>query len=517
MKNLILIIIIIFVSKELNAQLDSIQLNTNVVYKEFKYKNGNISSKGYLKNNQPTGFWKSFYITGITKSEGKWINNKLDSIWIFYDQIGDTLQKINYFQGKKNGYHFKYFKEENYKNIITSKELYINGKRNDNSLYYFKKGNIKMIVPYLDDKKQGIGFEFDINKNIVSIIRYRNNEVIVKENINRYNREGNKEGIWKYFYISGVLKTEKNYVDGKLNGYSKIFNEEGKLLESIKYKNNEIDLKSNDFDINIEIKEEYDQQNNLKFQGSYNKDMPIGVHRYFNNEGLVIKSKTYNIIGKLVAEGIVLKSGIEKGDWIYYYENGKKKAQGSFINGKKTGEWKYFYSNGRIQQIGSYTGGKLRGIWNWYYETGELLKEEYFIYGQIDGEAIEYDKLGNIISKGNYIEGNQEGEWNYIIGDHKYIGKYVYNEKDGEWISYYIDKDKISFKGKYLQGNPDGKHEYYYPDGSLKKEGYFDAGKKVKTWSKYNEFGDLIIVVQYKEGKEYKINGVKVKLHNTEN
>jgi antitoxin component YwqK of YwqJK toxin-antitoxin module len=516
-KNLVLIILIIFCNKVLIAQIDSIQSDTNKVYKEFKYKNGNISSKGYLENNKPTGFWKSYYITGVIKSEGKWKNNKLDSIWIFYDQIGDTLQKINYFQGKKNGYHFKYFKEENYKNIIASKELYINGKRNDKSLYYFNTGNIKMSVPYVDDKKQGIGFEYDINKNIISIIRYRNNEIIVEENINRYNKEGNKEGIWKEFYTNGILKTEKNYINGKLNGYSKIFNEEGKLLESIKYKNNEVDTKSNDFDINIEIKEEYDEQNNIKFQGSYNKNLPIGIHRFFNSKGLVIKSKTYNIKGELVAEGIVLKSGIETGDWIYYYENGKKKAQGKFINGKKNGEWKYFYNNGRIQQTGSYTGSKLSGIWKWYYETGELLKEEYFIYGQLDGEAAEYNKLGNIISKGNYIEGNKEGEWNYIIGDQKYIGKYVFNEKNGEWISYYIDKDKISFKGKFLQGKEDGKHEYYYPNGTLKEERYFEEGKKIKTWSKYKENGDLIIVVQFKDGKEYKINGIKVNSNNTDN
>lgn len=72
MKNLILILLILFVNKELIAQLDSIQIDKNVVYKEFKYKNSNISSKGYLKNNQPTGFWKSYYMTGIIKSEGKW-------------------------------------------------------------------------------------------------------------------------------------------------------------------------------------------------------------------------------------------------------------------------------------------------------------------------------------------------------------------------------------------------------------------------------------------------------------
>ncbi|MBW2998334.1 hypothetical protein KY321_02235, partial [Candidatus Woesearchaeota archaeon] len=132
--------------------------------------------------------------------------------------------------------------------------------------------------------------------------------------------------------------------------------------------------------------------------------------------------------------------------------------------------------------------------------------------GQADGEAIEYDVLGNIISKGNYIEGNKEGEWIYIIGDQKHIGKYVMNEKDGTWKSYYLTEDILSYDGRYIQGNPDGRHKYFYPSSSLKEEKYYNDGMKVKSWSRYTENGDLIIVVQYKDGKEYKINGEKVLL-----
>jgi antitoxin component YwqK of YwqJK toxin-antitoxin module len=515
-KKLILIYFLITLSSVVLSQTDSLISDLDITYKKYKYSNGKIASKGLLKNDQPYGLWKSYYLTGILKSEGKWINNQLDSVWIFYDQLGDTSQKINYFQGKKNGYHYRYFKDENLKTIIASKELYINGKRNDKSLYYFKTGSLRMIVPYMNDLKQGIGFEYDANKNITAITRYRNNEIVVQENINRLDINGKKTGIWKEFYENGVLKKEKNYLDGKLNGYLKLYTNEGKLVESIKYKNGEIDLVSNDFDSNIEIKEKYDINNNLIFQGSYNRNVPIGVHRYFNNNGSVSKSKIFNINGKLIAEGIVLINGKETGDWVYYYETGKTQAQGKFINGKKTSNWKYYYPSGSIQQVGSYSGGNLTGMWKWYYETSELLKEEYYIYGHLDGEATEYSELGNIISKGNYIEDKKEGEWIYVIGDQKYVGNYVGDFKNREWRSYYIDTDIISFEGRFLHGSPDGKHEYYYPDGSLKEERYFDGGMKVKSWTKYDERGDLIIVVQYKDGKEFKINGEKVKLHSNE-
>lgn len=140
-----------------------------------------------------------------------------------------------------------------------------------------------------------------------------------------------------------------------------------------------------------------------------------------------------------------------------------------------------------------------------------MLKEEFYIYGLRDGEAIEYSKTGEIISKGNYIEGLRENEWIYNIGDQKYIGNFVMDFKNGEWKSYYLTNEVISFKGNYLQGNPDGKHVYYYPNGNVKEEKYFNEGEAIKSWTKYDKNGKLILVVQYKEGKEYKINGVKIK------
>ncbi len=497
------------------AQSDSLSENLN--YKEFYYTNGKIASRGYLKNDKPTGYWISYYITGIKKSEGKWNNNKLDSTWIFYDQLGDTTEKISYYLGLKNGYHYQFFRIEGLKNKIKSKELYLNDKRNSKSIEYYNNGVIKKTIPFVDDQKHGLGFEYDKNENIITITRYRNNKIIVQEYINRNNADGEKEGVWKEFYENGNLKEEKNYIDGKLNGYYKIYNEEGKLLNALKYKDGKVDLESKDNELSIEIKEEYDNDGNLIYQGSYNKNIPIGIHQYFNKDGNVIKSKTYNIYGKVIAEGIVLLNGKEDGDWIYYHKNGKKSAIGKYNKGKKQGKWTYYYKNGKVQQVGSYASDKLTGLWSWYYETGELLKEEYYIYGELDGEVIEYTELGNIISKGNYIEGYKEGKWLYIVGDQKNQGKYVTDYKDGKWESYYIEEDKLSFEGRYVQGNPDGKHVYYYPNGQIKEERYYEEGQKVRSWSKYNERGDLVVVVQYKEGNIYKINGVKIKFDDYEN
>ena len=53
-------------------------------YHIFRYPQTNTtSSEGLIKNGKPDGFWKSYYVTGIKKSEGRYTSFKLDSIWLF--------------------------------------------------------------------------------------------------------------------------------------------------------------------------------------------------------------------------------------------------------------------------------------------------------------------------------------------------------------------------------------------------------------------------------------------------
>ena len=64
----------------------------------------NYPVKDIMRNGKPDGFWKTYYPSGIMKSEGNRTNFLLDSIWVFYNEVGDTLQKVNYIMGKRNGF-----------------------------------------------------------------------------------------------------------------------------------------------------------------------------------------------------------------------------------------------------------------------------------------------------------------------------------------------------------------------------------------------------------------------------
>lgn len=133
--------------------LINIDAQENVVnengFNRFFYPNGQVASEGMMVNGKPDGYWKTYYVTGVLKSEGNRKNFLLDSIWLFYTSTGDTLEKISYMYGKKNGYSYKYGKPEDRArskngNII-AKELYINDK---------KEGNPITTIPRVSSKKR---------------------------------------------------------------------------------------------------------------------------------------------------------------------------------------------------------------------------------------------------------------------------------------------------------------------------------------------------------------------------
>ncbi len=79
------------------------------------------------------------------------------------------------------------------------------------------------------------------------------------------------------------------------------------------------------------------------------------------------------------------------------------------------------------------------------------------------------------------------------------------------WKSFYPD-GKIRFKGNYIQGNPDGQQTYYYENGRVKEEQFYRMGIRQKTWKKYDEEGNTLLTITYKDDVEMSINGVKINL-----
>ncbi len=471
-------------------------------HKIYYYDNGNVSSEGEMEAGKPNGYWKTYYPNGQLKSEGNRKNFQLDSIWIFYNELGERTSSISYLEGKKSG-EVKTFKND----VLYELSHFKNDVKVDESIIYYPTGEKKRIIPFDDGKENGKGFDYDLDGRIITLLEYEDGYLRRSEKINRYDNTGKKRGPWVDFHPNGVIAMEGYYMNDLKNGIFKTFDKKGDLITLEKYRDGQIVIDSEE-SIILDIRSTYYSDGTVKSSGGYVDGKKEGTHRIYDEEGNIVSGEVYSM-GVKTAEGIVDQSGDYQGEWELYYDNGEIRAKGDYQNSLRTGDWVFYHLNGKIESEGKYAEGLPQGQWKWFYENGTSRRKDYYRRGKEDGESIEMDPEGNIISQGQYLGGYKDGEWFYHVGDHTEKGAYIDGEKDGNWI-YQYENGKLSFEGEYIRGLATGKHKWYYPNGQVKKQGKYTSGVRVGTWEKFDEDGLKVLEVKYKQGREFKINGRKV-------
>ena len=76
----------------------------------------------------------------------------------------------------------------------------------------------------------------------------------------------------------------------------------------------------------------------------------------------------------------------------------------------------------------------------------------------------------------------------------------------------WFSNGKLNYEVNYVQGVPNGKYKLYYDNGYMREEGYYSMGSKEKNWNKYDMQGTLYLTITYKNDKEFKLNGIKIRL-----
>ena len=116
-----------------------------------------------------------------------------------------------------------------------------------------------------------------------------------------------------------------------------------------------------------------------KIEESYPDNSKKVVSFYQEQDGkqILIEEKHYYQSGKLKMNGEFLNEKRD-GEWKSYFENGDIQSIGSFKNGFRTGEAKVYRANGSLMYEGFFKEGKEFGHWKFYTSEGKLAKEEDF-------------------------------------------------------------------------------------------------------------------------------------------
>ncbi len=471
-----------------------------ITYTKYFYENGVLSSEGNLRDGKPDGYWKTYNDKGILISEGNRKNFELDSLWKFYNENGKLTMEINYLKGKKNGIRRSFLDKE------TIEESFRDDIKQGLTKYYYPNGKIRQIIPFDNGLEHGISKEFDEDSIIISLIEFKRGMVTNRERINRKDKKGLKQGYWKTFWANDKTRTEGYFINDKKNGFFKTFSIEGNLLSIEKYINDELQLDVPELR-KLEVRTDYYPDGKIKTVGSYNNGVAEGVRREYLKDGTIAESYIFNK-GKIIGKGIVDETGLRQGLWTEFYENGAKKAEGKYKDGKKIAYWKFYYKNGQLEQEGLFNAkGNSEGEWKWYFENGNELLISNFQDGLEEGSFVEYDEAGNIITKGEFIEGQETGAWYYNINNYISQGIYVEGKRSELWKDIFPN-GKTAFTGAYIEDNPNGKHTYYWDNGKLKEEGNYIMGKREGEWKKFDEEGLLFVRTFYRNGREIRYDNV---------
>jgi antitoxin component YwqK of YwqJK toxin-antitoxin module len=169
-------------------------------YGTFKYYSltGKLEAETSYSDDGIVAYTKTYYPEGGIRAEGKYINQKRDSIWRFYSKPDRKLVA-----------------EESYKlGLLEGKSI----------VYYAESGRPAEITFYKENMKSGRQEKFFPEGKLMSVANYENDEM---------------SGSFESYHPNGQLQVRGTYSNGRQTGRWVYYDEEGKEISEEQFKEQE--------------------------------------------------------------------------------------------------------------------------------------------------------------------------------------------------------------------------------------------------------------------------------------
>lgn len=181
-------------------------------------------------------------------------------------------------------------------------------------------------------------------------------------------------------------------------------------------------------------------------------------------------------------------------------------------NKKELGDWEYDFTDSfdSIYVIGKekFDDENKNGTWEAYYTTGNLHSKGAYKNNEKDGFWERYDKDNILIDSGNYKNGLKNGEWisnhNLLFSVPNQLGEksnFILDTLDGNYEKYY-QNGNLEMKGNYVKGFKDGRWLFYHQNGQLDEEITFVNQEKHGLYKSFHDNGVPFLTGQYEMGKK---------------
>lgn len=149
-----------------------------------------------FSQNGTVGYNQHFNGAGKLVGEGKYINQKKDSLWRFYNDEGKLVSVESYLNDLKNGTCKIYYSSGQ----LSEEKTYVNDILDGPCTKYFSDGKIKFKGQYIKDKAEGKTVYY-YPSGTMSVEGFYKNDL--------------KHGQWNFYNMDGTLKKKVLYSNGK--------------------------------------------------------------------------------------------------------------------------------------------------------------------------------------------------------------------------------------------------------------------------------------------------------------
>jgi len=188
------------------------QFKDDKPYGKFTYfrENGTCEAIIHFSNNGKLGRSKMFHTSGYLMARGKYVNQKKDSIWLYFDDRGTISYQENWENGLQHGQTVYYYQPREGKLPVARYEYYEKGVLNGEFKEYHENMKLKIEGNYKDGNLHGMVKHYHPNGKLKKICRYK---YAVKHGFwIFYNEEGKKVGdklFWEGKYLKGEARKRK--------------------------------------------------------------------------------------------------------------------------------------------------------------------------------------------------------------------------------------------------------------------------------------------------------------------
>ena len=179
------------------------QFKDDVPYGKFVYyyETGEVEAVVNFSNNGKVTRSKMYHRSGYMMAQGKYVDQKKDSVWVYYDDRGLISYQEEYEDGKLDGQKVYFYQPRDGKLYVAKYEYYKDGLKHGEFKEYHPNTKLKAEGQYKDGNLDGrITYYYDDGK-IKKVLYYK---------------YAVPHGLWAFYDEKGQIIGTKMYWEGKL-------------------------------------------------------------------------------------------------------------------------------------------------------------------------------------------------------------------------------------------------------------------------------------------------------------